>query len=68
MVLHVDAAEESAGRWIAEVVGLDGGIVAYGATREEAVRNAQAAGLRVLADAIAAGETDRLNELVFKVM
>ncbi len=44
---HVETEEEVDGRWIAEVEELPG-VLAYGATREEAVRKAQALSLHVL--------------------
>ena len=49
---------EQDGRWIAEVPELPG-VLAYGATREEAVSRAQALALRVLADRIEVEKTSR---------
>ena len=46
---RVETEQEEDGRWIAEVPSLPG-VMTYGATREEAVRKAQALSLRVLAD------------------
>jgi predicted RNase H-like HicB family nuclease len=54
-VLSVQIDREDDGRWIAEVPDLPG-VVAYGATREEAVRAAQALALRVVADRLEHGE------------
>lgn len=52
----VEIEREDDGRWIAEVVGLPG-VVAYGATRDDAFRSVEALALRVLADRIEHGET-----------
>jgi len=48
--------QEEDGRWIAEVSDLSG-VLAYGATREEALAAVQALALRVLADRLEHGET-----------
>ena len=45
----VETEREEDGRWIAEVTDLDG-VLAYGATRDEAIARAEALALRVLAD------------------
>ena len=45
------------GRWIAEVVELPG-VIAYGATEQEAGNRVQALALRVLADRIEHGEME----------
>ena len=44
----VETEQETDGRWIAEVPDLPG-VMAYGASREEAIRKAQALLLRVMA-------------------
>ena len=49
----VETDREDDGRWIAEVIDLPG-VMAYGATENEAVASAQALALRVLADRIEA--------------
>jgi predicted RNase H-like HicB family nuclease len=46
---YVEVAREEDGRWIGEVPDLPG-VLAYGATREEAVAKTEALALRVLAD------------------
>lgn len=51
----VEVERESDGRWIAEVTELPG-VVAYGQSREEAIRRAQALSLHVLADRLEHGE------------
>jgi predicted RNase H-like HicB family nuclease len=53
LTLEVDREED--GRWIAEVPDLKG-VLAYGASREEAIAHAQALALRVLADRLEHGE------------
>jgi predicted RNase H-like HicB family nuclease len=55
MNLTVELERESDGRWIAEVLELPG-VLAYGATREQAIGAAQALAFRVLADRIEHGE------------
>ena len=55
MYLTVETEREEDGRFIAEVTDLPG-VLAYGATVEEAVARAQALALRVLADRIEHGE------------
>jgi len=51
----VETEQEVDGRWIAEVSDLPG-VLVYGASRDEAVRKAQALSLRVLADRLEHGE------------
>ncbi len=53
IVYKVETEVEDDGRWIAEVMELPG-VMAYGATENEAVASAQALALRVLADLIEA--------------
>ena len=55
MYLTLELDREADGRHIAEVPALPG-VLAYGATREEAVARAQALALRVLADRLEHGE------------
>ena len=54
LVVEVEAEED--GRWIAEVTSLPG-VMAYGATREEAIAKAQVLTLRLLADRLEHGES-----------
>jgi len=49
MTFKVDLERETDGRWIAEIGDLPG-VLAYGATANEARAKAQALALRVLAD------------------
>jgi len=51
----VEIEREDDGRWISEVTDLPG-ILAYGATRDEAVAKAKALAFRVLADRLEHGE------------
>ena len=55
MNLRVEIEQEEDGRWIAEVVDLPG-VLAYGATSNEAQAKVQALALRVLADRLEHGE------------
>ncbi len=55
MVLTIEIEEESDGRWIAEVLELPG-VMAYGATTDEAAAKAKALALRVVADRLEHGE------------
>ena len=55
MHLTVEVDREDDGRWIAEVPNLKG-VLAYGASRDEAIAYAQALALRVLADRLEHGE------------
>ncbi|HET7434208.1 MAG TPA: type II toxin-antitoxin system HicB family antitoxin [Thermoanaerobaculia bacterium] len=62
----VELEREDDGRWIGEVVDLPG-VLAYGATREEAVSRAKALAFRVLADRLEHGESVPELENVFAV-
>jgi predicted RNase H-like HicB family nuclease len=64
---EVETEQEADGRWIAEVPELPG-VLSYGATREEAVRRAQALSLRVLADRLEHNEPIPQVEAVFKIV
>ena len=55
MKLAIETEREEDGRWIAEVSELPG-VLAYGATREEAMLKAEALALRVLAEQLEHGE------------
>jgi predicted RNase H-like HicB family nuclease len=63
----VEVEQEDDGRWIAEVPEL-AGVLAYGKTREEAVRRAQALSLRVLAERLENGEPLPQVENVFSIV
>ena len=64
MVIQIE--QEDDGRWIGEVPDL-AGVMAYGQTREEAVRHVEALALRVLADRLEHGETIPEITAVFAV-
>lgn len=51
----VELEREDDGRWIAEILALPG-VLAYADTRDQALANAKALALRVLADRIEHGE------------
>lgn len=55
MDLTVEVGRESDGRWFAEVLELPG-VITYGSTRPEAMMNAKALALHVIADRIEHGE------------
>jgi predicted RNase H-like HicB family nuclease len=63
----VEIEQETDGRWIAEVPELPG-VLAYGSTRDEAVRKAQALSLRVLAERLDHGESLPQVENVFSIV
>ena len=55
-MLRIEFEQEEDGRWIAEIPELSG-VMAYGATRQEAQAKVEALALRVLADRLEHGET-----------
>lgn len=55
-MFNIEIEQEDDQRWIAEVTDLPG-VLAYGKTKEEAIVNAKALALRVLADRIEHGES-----------
>jgi predicted RNase H-like HicB family nuclease len=55
MNLRLEIGQESDGRWIAEVPQLPG-VLAYGATADEAMAKAEVLALRVLAEQVERGE------------
>jgi predicted RNase H-like HicB family nuclease len=55
MQYRVEIEREDDGRWLADVVDLPGAM-AYGETPEDAVKNAEALALRIIADRIEDGE------------
>ena len=63
----VETEQETDGRWIAEVSELPG-VLVYAATREEAVRKAQALSLRVLAERLDNGEDLPQVQNVFSIV
>ena len=67
MMYSVETEQEVDGRWIAEVPELPG-VMAYGQTRDEAVRKAQALSLHVLAERLEHGEDLPQVENVFSIV
>lgn len=63
----VETEQEADGRWIAEVPELPG-VMAYGRTRDEAIRRAQALSLRVLADRLEHNEAIPQVQAVFSIV
>ncbi len=57
MQLSIEISREEDGRWIGEIEALPG-VLAYGATREDAEVNVRVLALRVLADSL---ERDRVK-------
>jgi predicted RNase H-like HicB family nuclease len=51
MDYEIEFEREDDGRWIAEIVSLPG-VMAYGATKQEAESKVQAIALRVIADSL----------------
>jgi predicted RNase H-like HicB family nuclease len=49
MSYNIDFEQETDGRWIAEIATLPG-VMAYGATKEEAASKVESLALRVIAD------------------
>ena len=56
MNFDIECEREDDGRWLAEVPQLSG-VLAYGATRDEAMAKAQVLALRVLAERLEHGES-----------
>ena len=54
-MFNIETDQESDGRWIAEVMEIPG-VMVYGSTTDEAVAQAQALALRVLAERLEHGE------------
>ena len=53
--MKIEIEREEDGRWIAEIPDIPG-VMAYGATRKEAISKVEALALRVLADRLDHGE------------
>jgi predicted RNase H-like HicB family nuclease len=60
MNFNIECEREEDGRWLAEVLGLPG-VLAYGASAEEATSKAEVLALRVLAERLEHNETRALN-------
>lgn len=64
MRYRVEIEREEDGRWLADVVDLPGAM-AYGETPDDAVKNAEALALRVIADRIEHGEYEGVPDISF---
>ena len=62
--MRIETEIEDDGRWIAEVVDV-AGVLAYGATKAEAVGRAEVLALRVLADRLDQGERPPVVDTLF---
>ena len=62
--ISVEFEREADGRWIAEILDLPG-VMAYGASREEALARVEILALRVLADRLEHGENVPLLNKLF---
>ncbi|MBE7515302.1 MAG: type II toxin-antitoxin system HicB family antitoxin [Chloracidobacterium sp.] len=67
MNLAIELEQEDDGRWIAEIDELDG-VLVYGDTKEEAIRNVKTLALRVIADRLENGENlpQQVESLIFQ--
>lgn len=66
MTFTIELEREDDGRWVAEVPALPG-VLAYGASRDEALARVQALALRVVAEQLEHGEAaPRLLDLHFQ--
>jgi len=66
MKLTLEIDQEQDGRWLAEVPELPG-VLAYGASRDQAIANAEALALRVLAERLENGEPIPQIPLLFAI-
>jgi predicted RNase H-like HicB family nuclease len=67
MNLPIELEQEEDGRWLAEIDELDG-VLVYGETREEAIKNVKTLALRVVADRLENGESlpQQVESLIFE--
>ena len=67
MNLAIELEQEDDGRWIAEIDELNG-VLVYGDTKEEAIRNVKTLALRVIADRLENGESlpQQIESLIFE--
>lgn len=64
--VHIELDREEDGRWIAEAIELPG-VMAYGASREDAITQVTALSLRVLAERVEHHETPFASTYDFDV-
>ena len=67
MPFTIEIEQEDYGRWLAAIPELPG-VLAYGATRDQAITRVQALALRVLADCLEHGESVLAMVDVFAVV
>lgn len=67
MNLAIELDQEEDGRWIAEIDELDG-VLVYGDTKDEAIKNVKTLALRVIADRLENGESlpQHIENLIFQ--
>ncbi len=67
MNLAIELEREEDGRWIAEIDELDG-VLVYGDTKEDAIKNVKTLALRVIADRLENGESlpQQVESLIFQ--
>ncbi len=67
MNLAIELEQEDDGRWIAEINELNG-VLVYGNTKEEAIKNVKTLALRVIADRLENGESlpQQVESLIFE--
>ena len=65
--LPIELEQEADGRWIAEIDELDG-VIVYGDSKEDAIRNVKTLTLRVIADRLENGESlpNQVESLIFE--
>lgn len=68
MNLPIEIEQEEDGRWIAEIDELDG-VLVYGDTKEEAIKNVKTLALRMIANRLENGESlpQQVESLIFQV-
>ncbi len=64
--LPIELEQEDDGRWIEEIDDLDG-VLVYGDTKEDSIRNVKTLALRVIADRLENGESlpNQVGSLIF---
>ncbi len=65
--MRIESEQETDGRWLAEAPELPG-VMAYGASQNEAIRNVEVLALRVMADRLEHGEDIPQLDSVFAVV
>jgi len=60
MIYTIECEQEDKGRWLAEVMELPG-VLAYGASKDDAIVKAETLALRVIAERLEHGESKRTS-------